>query len=76
MNRVERRPNKVSVRGPQWSGAGVTTAELVASGVLGETKTLGRPGGVRPVHKAAQGEGCDEEEECLLPYDDDDDDDE
>ena len=31
---------------------------------------------VHDLNKAAQGEGCDEEEECLLPYDDDDDDDE
>ena len=27
---------------------------------------------VHDLNKAAQGEGCDDEEECMLPYDDDD----
>ena len=31
---------------------------------------------MKDLNKAAQGEGCDDEEECVLPYDDDDDDDE
>ena len=29
---------------------------------------------IKDLNKAAQGEGCDDEEECVLPYDDDDDD--